>query len=604
MKILLIALTVTLVAAGVYADPGAENLLDQAGDLLETGRPDSTAVLLYDVVEMLDDPDERVRALYYLATALERLGREDEGYEYLSEAVDLVTDGPFAERVLHRFSGMLLETGRHDECIEITQRFRDQSPESPLLPDILFIAGEASLRENRYPRAFNSFNEVSESGASDLLAAEADMKAGICLFHLDLTAGAIDRLERYLDTTPSGRLGGEALYYLGHAHERRGDTARAAEAFNRLLLRYPAYPGTLDLHFWLGEHYFKSGRMVEAENAFENFLYNADYATPICHEALLYRERIMFRTGRYASEADIARNFIEKYPDSPLTPGLMFDLARYYGGTGRTVEAVRQYQTLLETPAYAAHADSAMVLAAELYAGRGEREQAVAFLADIVQTAADSAQIQSAAVTLGDLNTRWGRYDEAISWYEHGLVVGYDERRSVDALRGIAEVYRAMSRWFEATRTIERLVRDYPSYDGLIAVYRTLADLHILQAQLDEATRALEAAIRLAEEPERTDLLLLLGELNEEIDEDRALTLYRQVYHDSRPEARQKATALLRYGDLSLRRGNRREALDAFTKVLSDAADSSSVARARDRITRMRDVYESDDSINMRESNQ
>ena len=591
-----------LAAAGAYAQPATEDILDQAGDLLEIGRPDSTAVLLYDVVEALDDPDDRVRALYYLATALERLGREDEGFAYLSEAVDIDIEGLFAERVRFRFAGMLLDIGRHDECIEITRRFREQSPGSPLMPDILFIAGEASLRENRYRRAFNFFTDVGGSGAGDILAADADMKAGICLFHLDLTAGAIGRLEQYLGLNPSGRLGGEALYYLGRAHERRGDSALAADAYNRLLLRYPAYPGTLDLHFWLGKHYFRSGRYIEAENAFENYLYNADYSTSACHEALLYRERIMFRTGRYATEADIARNFIEKYPDSPLAPGLMFDLARYYGSTGRAVEAVAQYRTIMETSTYAAHVDSAMVLAAEIYAGRGERERAVAFLTDIVQTAADSALVQAAAVTLGDLNTRWERYDEAISWYEHVLAVGFDDNRSVAALRGIAAVYRAMNRWFEATRTIERLVRDYPSYDGLIPVYRTLADLHILQAQLDDAVRDLEAAIPLAEEPERTDLLLLLAEINEEIDENRALTLYRQVYHDSRPEERQKATALLRYGDLSLRRGNRREALDAFTQVLSDAADSSSVALARDRITRMQNM--NDGTMNVRESNQ
>ncbi len=570
----------TAAAADPVSVPGR---LDHARDLLDTGRPDSTAVLIYDLLADIADPAERVRALSYLATATERLGRTDEAFDYLAEAVSIEAEGAIAEDVRFRYARLLLETGNPDRCFEMTRAFRERYPNSALMPDVLYLAGEASLRMGDFTRAFNLFNEVTTTWPGAGTAPAADMKAGVCLFHLDLPAGAIERLERYLAGQP-GALGGDALLYLGKSYERRNQPENAAEAYRRLVLQYPGHPDLLSIYLWLGEYFFGAGMYIEAENAFENYLYNADPDNAAYDIALLYRERIMYRIGRYVTEADIARNFIAAYPRSRLTPGLTLDLARLYRSSGQVDAALEEYTRLMHMRGTGL-ADSALVLAAGMLDEAGERERAIAFLVDIVREEDRPRLAQTAALMLGDMNTRWERYDEAISWYEHAAGVNAERALSLRAYRGIAAVYKAMNRWFEATRTLERVVRDFRGQPGLIEAWCDLADLSILQAQLTDAVQAVEAAVKLADEPRKTDLVLMLAELYEEVDEQRALILYRQVYLDLGPTEQQRGTALLKYGDLSLRRGNRNAALNAYTRAATELADTVFVDRARNRLS-------------------
>ena len=198
MKTNIIALFVLLLFAHHVRASDLSRELNRAGDLLETGKPDSAAVILYDMVDSIESNDERVRALYYLAKAMEQLGRLEEKINYLIMAREADPDSEFADKVRFLYAQILLETGNFDGCIGIAQEFKRYYNNSLLMPDMLYIAGNAYLSKGEFTRAFNSFNEITKNYSLSEVAAESIMKEGACLFHLGLINGAIERLEHYL----------------------------------------------------------------------------------------------------------------------------------------------------------------------------------------------------------------------------------------------------------------------------------------------------------------------------------------------------------------------------------------------------------------------
>jgi len=80
-----------------------------------------------------------------------------------------------------------------------------------------------------------------------------------------------------------------------------------------------------------------------------------------------------------------------------------------------------------------------------------------------------------------------------------------------------------------------------------------------------------------------------IAELYEEVDEDHALRLYSLVYNNGANPAAFRTKALMQFGDLSLRKGDRLAALNAFNRILSEDADSVAVLLAKEKITFIND---------------
>ena len=137
--------------------------------------------------------------------------------------------------------------------------------DSPLMPDMLYIAGNAYYLKEDYLRASNSFNDITQNFPDSEIAREAVEKEGICLYHLELISGSIDKLEQYLRQTINGKNTDEALYYLGLSYERSGQLELAANYLKRLVLQYPSHQMIIETYFRLGKLYFETKNFADSE---------------------------------------------------------------------------------------------------------------------------------------------------------------------------------------------------------------------------------------------------------------------------------------------------------------------------------------------------
>jgi len=590
-----VAITLSVLAAGLpsRAQTVNDTELTRASILIETGKPDSAAVLLFDMLDSIDNNDsgKRVRTLYYLAQSMEQLGRLAEQINYLIMAREAGMDSEYADDVRFAYARILLETGNLDDCIGVIREFEKSFGNSPLLSEMLFIAGNANLEKEDYLRASNIFNEIVRSFPESDAAKESIMKEGICLYNLDLINGAIERLNRYLIEFPGGGNTHDALYYLGLSYERNNQPDQAVSFFSRLVVNFPSYPEAMDVYFKTGKHLFNTGRFAESENSFENYVFNTDITDENYDEAVFFLERIKFRTGRYSRESDIAENFIVKYPESPRTPSLYFDLARYYNAVGKIEDAVEKYRVLVNNTLYSAYADSAIYMIADTYTENGDPGKASLFLIQIADETVDVVRAQKAYYKLGTINEALERHNEAIGCFDKVLSIDGSSQTAYLALRGISRTFKSMNRWYEAAKTMERIIEEYPDRPDFENIYMEISDIYFLQGRIADAIGAAETGWEYSEGERKNTIMLYIAELYEEIDEGQALTLYASIYDDNSNPPEQRTKALMKFGDLSLSTGDSARAWSAYAKVLNENADSVSVFQAKEIISRMGDTF-------------
>ena len=335
------------------------------------------------------------------------------------------------------------------------------------------------------------------------------------------------------------------------------------------------------------EKSFSKRPVIEAENAFINFITNSNRTDKNYDEALYYLERIKFKTGEYYDETQIAENFIEKYPESPRSPMLLFELARYHELSARKTRAEDYYQVLMNNPLYAAFADSSAYLLADLYVSINSKDKAAAFLLGRAGEKRHTLSAQKMYYKLGSLYEEWERYDTAIAWYDSSVVINISPEISVDALYGIGRSFTEVNRYMDAEKTYKRIINEYPKNPYNFEIYEKLADLYFQQGLINKAIYASENSLKYARDDQKVDVLFFLADLYEEVHEDHALQLYTLIYNNTGNSMESRSEAMLKYADLSNRRGDRMAAMNAYTKVINDAPDSITVNRARNKLNLM-----------------
>ncbi len=573
-----------LLLAGNALALNETDIIDTAVLALRTGRPDSAAVLLYDIVEVVSDSHEQARAMFYLAQTLGALGRTDEQIQYLVRAAEIDSVGPYADDVRFAYAEALLAAGNINGCLSVAQELIRAYPDSPLAPDTLFLTGKAYMANGEWLNAFNAFSETVKTYPGALISRQATIMEGVCLYRLQLFFGAIDRLEKPLIESFRGPGKDDALYYLGLSYEETGQPERAASAFRTLIFEHPSYPGVMNAYFFLGKNLFAAGDYDEAENAFRNFIENAPGRQDFYDEALLFLERIAFRKGRYSSETDIAENFVAKYPASRLAPKLLLDLARYYRLSESPENALEKYQAVLTMHPNSAFADSALNYQADTYVAMNRPDRAISFLSETARRKRNLSRSQASYLKLGMLGEDMQLHDKAIAWYDSAVGIGVSPDLSVQALLGVARCFQDVNRWLDASKTYERILRSYPKTPHRADVHYSLAGVYYLMGRVHDAVQTARDGLRFARDKRRMDLLVFLADVYEYIDQNQAIRYYMEIWSDIGGGAETRAEALLRIGDIFEREGDRKSAAEAYSKIIEDRANSFYVEKATKKL--------------------
>lgn len=225
----------------------------------------------------------------------------------------------------------------------------------------------------------------------------------------------------------------------------RGDNAMAMQLYTRAAEFYAKalelQPGSLTLKLKLAEAYLRGRRTAEARPILEEVLKaQADNAT-----ALVLMGDLLLAEGKAAEAVDYYTRAWQRSP----TPDVQLKLAQALAQAGRTEEALRRFQDLIQRSPYNAQARLGY---ADLLLAQGQREKALEEYQNALRFAADvetreKAARQIVALNPNDIAMRFRlagylreqyKYDGAIAQYEAILAL---DPQNLDALIGLGDCY-------------------------------------------------------------------------------------------------------------------------------------------------------------------
>lgn len=204
---------------------------------------------------------------------------------------------------------------------------RQMSTMSSLEADDHLRIGRVYLRHGNRERGGEGLERyLRMAQPSATTRAEVELELGRALFTAGQHDATAERMLRLAGTSPSERIGSEAMYLAARALYRDGQRERAIETLQRVTQEFDVQPAVVRAHFLIADLAHDEG---ELETARPHYRQAIDVGLDIGEVgvAVMRLGGIAYLAGDYAGAADIYQSYLDRYPE-----GRRAQQAAYWAG--------------------------------------------------------------------------------------------------------------------------------------------------------------------------------------------------------------------------------------------------------------------------------
>jgi TolA-binding protein len=439
----------------------------------------------------------------------------------------------------------LYRAGKYGIIIERYRSFLDTTDDPRVSSKIIFVAGEAHLRENRTDEALDLFRRVINGYPQSVLAGKALVREAWILFGRERYGAARKSLAALESRT--GDLPPEAALIRARVFHATGEEHEAVELLEKISDENPGTKPAREALFLLTEIRAANGEAESSARGQKEFvrLYPKDPRAPVL---LMKAAKTALRKGEDEEALGLYGDFLERYPGSEYVPDAMFGQGRALQGRGEYADAAAKYTALLER------------------VREPRREQRVLY-------------------QLGRTFQKRELWDQAIEVYGKAVSMGQaggETEVHAALLEALAYCYYQKGERRAAANTYLRIMSEYPDTAVSESAYLWTADLFLEEKEPDTVLFILKR---------------LSGALPDIGQDGRVLVLYGKAFLEKRKwdeaeayfrEAVEKEVdhpyrehAYIGLGRLMARKGSHDEAIRNFDLALASHRDNYSGALAR-----------------------
>jgi tetratricopeptide (TPR) repeat protein len=321
-------------------------------------------------LELSPDPKTRAQTLRRIADIdmqlADRRGMDDPASKpWLDEAIatyeQLLSEDPLApqnDSVLYQLARAYRALNRQDDTIRTLTRLEHDFPESGLVDDSRFMAGELLFSEHRYPDAEREYAPLvrKNAWAGDLFE-PAQYKYAWTLFDQDEFEASADIFIQMLDRLLANNAPKEPEAALATVNKDRQDIARDAlrglnlcfirlggpKALNDYFEKHPEPRFSPTIYISLGDAFLEKRRYTDAAETYETFVarHPNDPDSPVfetrtiaAYQAGGFSEAVLTAKGHFAESYDPNSTFWkDRQPSGEVLKALrqhLDDLAKYH----------------------------------------------------------------------------------------------------------------------------------------------------------------------------------------------------------------------------------------------------------------------------------
>lgn len=362
---------------------------------------------------------------------------------------------------------------------------------------VLYSLGVRELQKGEASKAIPHLSEAASMGRySESTAAEALLWLGEAQYKTGDYASAVKSLNAYLKNSASSDRNRALAYYdLGYAQFARKQFKDAKADFRRFIRESSGADKHMiaDAQNRLGDcDYYTRNFDAAAES------YRAAYeANPAGGDYSVFQQGVMKGLKRdYSAKIDILNGLVSEFPNSPLVPSALLEIAESYVELGDTGRAVESYTALVSRYPSTDQGRQAQLMLAITYLNSGNRNQAMAHYRKVIETYPSSEQARVAAEDLKQLYADQGRLDEYLNFIDNVPQAPRPDTAELAelTLRGAEKAVEA-GRYTDARRLAGEVIEKYPDSSQAVEALPIEAEAAM---KLGDAEAAL-AAYRLLE---------------------------------------------------------------------------------------------------------
>lgn len=315
---------------------------------------------------LLDEQNDELRAATIklrLGTALVRLKRPSEAAKVLVEATS--NDNDAMRPAWLMLGDIAFEQSQWADASGHFTKYLDGGLDVPTADDALLKLGLAEQRQGHPDTALKAFDKLLNHFEDSPQRAQARFERGQALLALKQPEDAAKEFERVLEESRDSRFAPYALTHLGTIAQQAGRLDEAAKRFDEAAQAAPQGEVAADAALQSALSMLAAEKYGDAEKALATFL-DSHSAHPRAGEARARRAIALARLNRPA-DAIKEMDALERDAAATLDPALLhtlrYEKAWCLRSSGREVDALPIYKSLLDSPDRQLAAQSALELA-------------------------------------------------------------------------------------------------------------------------------------------------------------------------------------------------------------------------------------------------
>jgi len=424
---------------------------------------------------------------YNLARAYIKEGAFKPGITLFEDISGQSSDPDTKINALCQVADAYQEEGDYLKAEEVYSGILKEFPGSSFADYALYQTGLSQLKRLDYASAIASFKLLPKNYPQSKFLEGAAYSLGAAYFQEKDYASSSETLTRFKDEFKGSKLSGQAIFMLGLSFLNSGRIDEALGIFKDISRQYAGESELIQkAEYEIADCYYKLGREKEALGQFK--LLRAKYPdSKITPEIMWWLGQYYYRLNDLNLAARYFSSLAKEYPDNSLAGDALYALGLVFRDENKLDQAVDNFKMALKKFKEGESRDEVVLAVADIYAQQGKLEEAINQYKQVIETSPDSGSLLFPRIAKCYYKIQ--DYDQAKLFYQKALESA-EPKDAGDIRFGLAEVYEAKNELEAAIDTYLKAADDYSDDAQLSA--RAFLRAAKLYEDKDDFRRALD----------------------------------------------------------------------------------------------------------------
>ncbi|MFA5320196.1 MAG: tetratricopeptide repeat protein [Candidatus Omnitrophota bacterium] len=532
-------------------------------------------------VEELDGPNTEILLLGKAALAAE-YGKNNDALNIYGELLSRSSEQNIAAQSYLGKGDALYAMSHFGESAVVYEeglkKFRDTQVPDEVKNKLQYGLAWSLLKKGEFRQAISAFSSIAAASNDNLVKIGALCQVGDAYQDSGEYARAFETYRKILKEYPDNVYNDYVQYQLGLALMKASDYEGAVTAFKIARNDYPSSTLLDEISYALGLVYFQKEDYVSSGEVLRGFL-SGFRDSGIRQDALYLLGSAFFNLGKFKDAQDVFRDIMKQYPsDAALAQKCEYEIADCFYQMGDEKEAMRRFNLLRSKYPDSTLTPEIIWWLGEYYYRHGDLVVSRRYFNTLASDFSSSPLAASSYYYMGTIDEEAGRYDQSIENFRK-LITGGKSDMAGNASVAVADIYVKQGKAEAAMKVYKEILSVYPHMSGL--VFPRMGELYLSAGDKEDAVSSYRQALKCVSFKEMPEIHFKLADiLQTQGRQEEAVEEFMKIYAFY-PESEVSLKALLRVAGLYEVKEDFKEAGKIYEKISAMQVPEAKYARER-----------------------